>query len=483
MTAREASKVKKMESQLQQLSRQVEDLQLYIKENKKQSSKQTRRIENLKQKNQELKKTLKKKDPELKCLIPQTRIKRHKYNTMVVGLCMELCTKCNLSFRSISKILDILDAYFGLNLASIPCPNTIENWMKKSGYKAYHTQDERKKKHALIIDESMMLGNEKLMMVLKVDAEKGKEVALRKQDVSVVNISVASSWNSTGVKQIFKEIEEKVGSSPLYVVSDNDTKLRKSIREMGYTHIRDAGHSIALMLEQAYAKTGRFKGFIKSLSSVKVREVMRPTSYLLPPVQRSIARFMNLSDIIKWSKQIIKIFPQLNETEKQVFNFVKINRNMINELNIVFRTVNNILTILKIKGLSKNTISACTAMLQTDMNVKDKGAVKVREAIKKYLEEGELKLKDDKSCWNASSDIIESMFGTYKFRRSKNRLNGITAYVLLLPLLTRIGGLHERPNIDFKDALESVFMKDLKTWTKNNLTENLAVKRKIKLAG
>jgi hypothetical protein len=49
--------------------------------------------------------------------------------------------------------------------------------------------------------------------------------------------------------------------------------------------------------------------------------------------------------------------------------------------------------------------------------------------------------------------------------------------------MTRIGDLKERSNIDFKDALESVFMKDLKSWTDNNLTENLATKRKIKLAG
>jgi hypothetical protein len=34
------------------------------------------------------------------------------------------------------------------------------------------------------------------------------------------------------------------------------------------------------MVEQAYAKTGRFKRFIKSLSAVKVREVMRPAGCL-----------------------------------------------------------------------------------------------------------------------------------------------------------------------------------------------------------
>jgi hypothetical protein len=97
---------------------------------------------------------------------------------------------------------------------------------------------------------------------------------------------------------------------------------------------------------------------------------MRPAGYLLPPVQRSIARFMNLSGIIKWSKRIIAIFPQLNENERQVFNFVKVNIKQINGLSAVFNTVNSILKILKTKGMSEKSISECMSMLQTDMNIK-----------------------------------------------------------------------------------------------------------------
>jgi CRISPR/Cas system CSM-associated protein Csm2 small subunit len=116
------------------------------------------------------------------------------------------------------------------------------------------------------------------------------------------------------------------------------------------------------------------------------------------------------------------------------------------------------------------------------MNTGSKIVNRVKESIESYLEEEGLKLKKDKNCRNVSSDIIESIFGYYKFRRSKNRLNGITSCVLLLPLFTRMGELKERSEINFKEKLESVFMKDLKTWSDDNLTENLAIKRKKKLA-
>jgi hypothetical protein len=75
------------------------------------------------------------------------------------------------------------------------------------------------------------------------------------------------------------------------------------------------------------------------------------------------------------------------------------------------------------------------------------------------------------------------MFGNFKFGRSKNPLNGVTSYVLLLPLPAKIGTKDNSSRVDCKDSLEDVFMKNLTVWSKNNLTEKIAVKRKYKLAG
>jgi hypothetical protein len=252
---------------------------------------------------------------------------------------------------------------------------------------------------------------------------------------------------------------------------------------MGYTHIRDAGHTVAMLIERVYGKSKIFKSFLKSVSLVKVRDVMRPTSYLLPPVQRTISRFMNLSGVIKWGKQVLKIFPTLNERERQTFDFVNKYRKLISELSTVFDCCNEILKILKNKGLSHKNIDLCLSKLQTNMKSKSKTVKQVRELISGYSEEEKKKLPEKTSHRNVSSDILESMFGTFKFRRSKNRLNGITAYVLMLPLLTEIKKSDNQSDINFKEALECVYMKDLKDWTRDNLTENLAVKRKNKLAG
>jgi hypothetical protein len=120
--------------------------------------------------------------------------------------------------------------------------------------------------------------------------------------------------------------------------------------------------------------------------------------------------------------------------------------------------------------------------MNRQLHNKGTGIDQVCQSISRYLHGEPAKLTDGKTVWHASGDIMESMFGSYKFKKSKNQLNGITPYVLVLPLLTKMGEGYKPSPVDFKASLEGVFMKDLKTWKEDNLTENLAVKRRLKLA-
>ena len=89
-----------------------------------------------------------------------------------------------------------------------------------------------------------------------------------------------------------------------------------------------------------------------------------------------------------------------------------------------------------------------------------------------------------KTCWNASSDIIEYIFGVYKNRKSVNPLDGVTPFTLFLPLYTRIGANDIIISFDFKNSFESVFMSSIDECKKNNLSENIVYKRiqKLKIA-
>jgi hypothetical protein len=277
-------------------------------------------------------------------------------------------------------------------------------------------------------------------------------------------------------------MERKTGSKPKYVVSDNDVKLKKSIREMNYCHIPDIGHTLASAVEKFYKLSDDFKALCKILGAIKIKEVMRPASYLLPPRQRSIARFMNLSPSVKWGIRVLKNFSKLTKEEQKVFGFLKTYQKLIDELNRVFKNIDAVLKVVKNNGISTEQAQTCIKMLEADSG-KTSRERKVLAAIKTYLQETSLKVAGKTGVWHASSDILESIFGTYKARMPKNPLYGITTNILILPLLTKTDNDGNLKNFNCKQVLEGVFLRDITTWKNTHLTENLAVKRQKKLAG
>lgn len=357
---------------------------------------------------------------------------------------------------------------------------SIKNWVEKSGYSIYNEPKEKYygEDYAIITDESMMLGSEKLLLTLGVKAHKDNDGALSFQETEVLDISVKRSWNGEKIKGVFADIENKVKKSPCYALSDNASTISKAVKEQGYEHIRDVGHTLAMFIERKYKNNDLFVAYTKAIAGVRFRENMKPTGYLLPPKQRVIARFMNIAPIVQWSKQILKCFDKLSENERAVFSFVKDHRQIIEELNEIILVCEDISACLKNKGLSYKTIKACQKTVKSMQGSKIKGVADISECFGQYLIELKNKLPDKDAIWHVSSDIIESSFGSYKNRKSCNPLDGVTRHVLILPILTRLNTKTGIININCKNALEQNLLSDLSRWSVDNLSDSMAVKRR-----
>jgi len=364
-------------------------------------------------------------------------------------------------------------------LEEVPCYVSIKNWVEKSGYLIYCDSELRTQSsdYATIVDESMMIGSEKLLLTLGVKSDKTDARPLIFNDVDVLDISVQKSWNSTSIAAVFTKIEEKMGRFPAYVISDNASTITKAIRDKSYIHIRDVSHTMSMFVERQYKNDVSFIAFTKEIAAVKFKEIMRPSSYLLPPKQRTIARFMNLSQSVRWAGQMLKSFNQLSDEEQHIFGFLHNHTFIISELSEILGQINFVSEWIKTEGISMAIIEKCKKEISP---LTLSGSQRISTAAKQiglYLDDEMNKLTNDKTIWNASSDIIESIFGYYKARKSPNTLNGVTLQVLLLPLITKIDTEKGTSTINFKTTLEHVFLKDLKGWKDNHLTENMAIKR------
>lgn len=384
------------------------------------------------------------------------------------------------------EILNVINDTFEGVLGTVPCYNTVENWVKKCGLKVYETSGGSLQNidYAEIIDESMMIGSEKLLLTLGVPAEhQGRP--LNCGDVCVLDIAIADSWNGEGVATQLRKASKKIGHNPLYVISDNASIMKKGVRCAQMSHQHDISHSLGMYLERAYKEQSDFKEYVRFMSESKFKYNMKKIAYLLPPTQRTMARFINLSSWVKWSSKMLNIYHTLTVVERKVFSFIPANASLIDELSDVTKCIERIEYICKHNGLSKTTICQCQKVIEKYLFGGNLRMIELGKCIVEFLRKEIMLIRSNLVAHNNSSDIIESIFGRFKARKSTNKLNGVTPYILFVPIYVRLINKKQAQRFDFKVALEEKRIGEIENWAKKNLTPNLVQLRteKMKKAG
>ena len=392
----------------------------------------------------------------------------------MVRLSTTLYTRIHCGFRQVVKMMEVINEAFDGVLGKVPCHTTIENWVKKCGLKVYETAgtEWQGTEYAQMVDESMMIGSEKLLLTLGVPAAHS-ERPLRCTDVQILDMAVAASWNGENISEHLQTAAHRVGHAPLYVISDNASVMNKGIRCSGFPQQRDISHSLGMLLERVYKNANDFKAYLKLMTEPKFKHNMKKIAYLLPPRQRTVARFMNLSEWVNWSSRLLRNYHTLSVEERAVFAFVPQNASLIDELSEVIQCVNQIEFLCKHKGFSSETVGACRQKIRQCLLRGNSRMIRLGESIWRFLTEEE-KVLSPHIAHNNSSDIIESLFGQYKARKSFNKLNGVTPFILFLPIYTQLNGPIPNKLFDFKEALEEKRMEHLELWKKDHLSPNLA---------
>ena len=108
--------------------------------------------------------------------------------------------------------MEIFGEVFEGKCGKVPCYNTVENWMKKLGLSVYENDRTpcRGGKYGVVVDESIFINSEKLLLLLGIPAHhKGEPV--KHEDVTVVGMKVGKVFNGDDIKQ---EIETYAGIRP-----------------------------------------------------------------------------------------------------------------------------------------------------------------------------------------------------------------------------------------------------------------------------
>ena len=396
----------------------------------------------------------------------------------MVALSVAFYTRLSVGSRQVVEIFNILNEFMGGMFGKVPAYTSIGYWAQELGLSVYKESCSlfKDKRYALIIDESMMIGSEKLLLTLAVPADNEGHVITEK-DIVIVDISIAKSWKGTTIKDVLKKVAEKIGHDPEYVISDNGSTIGKAVRDAGYRHHLDISHSLGMFLERVYKNEPDFQELSKKVSDARLKYNMQEVAFIQPPSQRSIARFINMSKWIEWASRMQYVYHTLRDDIKSIYGFIPQNASLVDELSEVMSCINRIEKDIKNNGISHESAARCKQLVRNTLMSGNERQHKIGTFILEYLDRETSFMNEDESH-NASTDTIESTFGVVKSRKSDDKLAGVTPIILMMPLRLHFADKTRRVNFNFKERLETGRHCHIKEWTDVNLSPNLVIKRR-----
>jgi hypothetical protein len=364
-----------------------------------------------------------------------------------------------------------MDLYLDLELGQ-PSYVTILVWTKKVGFFSMQPPIEKSNDWVLIIDESIAVGHERLLVIYGIRASLIKfNRALTYSDLRPLFIKSSNKWTAEIIKKEIEKLIEKWGDIK-YIVADGGNGICKSIRLLGKVHVYDVTHKMAWLLKNMYSEDETFIKYTKGMSQMRFKGVCSDISYIIPPKQRVNSRFMNLDILSDWGLKALNclktstIGNKIHESLSWVLEF----KELILELDIINTAISEIKSLLKIKGLSKKTVNMVTKIFKREtLNAR---LQYFKENLLNYLNQTLLQLPEEEKLL-CTSDIIESSFGKYKNYMSQNSMAGITDLSLCLATFT-----NRLDAAELKAGLEKTKMSDLKKWSNDNIGETNFSRRK-----
>jgi len=392
-------------------------------------------------------------------------------------LCVLIYVRTGCGLRTVVSILGIFEEVLGESFGKVPCYNSVANWVRKLGLSVYDDNSPVGTKYAVVIDESIMINKEKLLLTLGFNSgHEGK--SLGHKDVTVLSMKVGEYFNKEDVKDEIALVSERFKGAPEYGVSDGAHNLVGGFKAAQITHHLDISHTLANCMKHIYGNDSEFKSLTEKLGKIRLQYHLTDKAWLLPPNMRAMARFMNLRNWVEWAEKMLGCYDSLEENMKEAYSFLLSYRKLIGELSVCIGAIRHVERICKCKGFCKRTNALCQEYIIRNVigNANNRRARLGLEMINYFKRQGKL-LKAADDIRHISSDIIESDFGIYKAKKSPNKLYGITSLVLMLPLYPKIVDYSVAEKQDFKVRLANVKLKDVDLWTKENLSPNRVVLR------
>lgn len=408
-------------------------------------------------------KRLEERIAKLELITEAQKVKEHRYPAQMMALAVFIVVYGG-SLRLAAQVVGFYAQLMGWEYA-VPSHVTVRNWAMRCGLYQLGKAGEAKKKMTLIIDESVQLGKEKLLLLLGIckSMHQTQVGALCHEDVQVLGMSVQPSWKGEQIAAFVKDRLGTLGIRADQVISDCGSNLLKAYGLLNLQHIADCSHHMMNGVKKIFKDDTELSQLCAHIGRLRQQLSMTDFAYLLPPSLRDKDRFCRVFQLNDWLGRINEFQLQDEEGVTKYLTFLKGTEALQLRLRQVEALVEIVGTVLRHCGLSQAAQQLIQQRVQDYLATQPTVTSQATDFMKhvaNYFDKHQGLIQDGKR-WLCCSEVIESMFGKYK---NKGGMKMITADVLFIPL-------YGVPiTVDFvKTAVESTPIKSLSEWEANQV--------------
>lgn len=407
------------------------------------------------------------------------KIPYYQYSIKTIWISLKAIFTSSAGFRCLSSLWGIFQEAFIWSEA--PSHAAIRQWLMKLGlFKLQQTHKDGK--WMLIVDSTIQMGSQKVLLVLGVCLDKLKNTCIPSfKDAEPLIMKIVESCPGEVIERAILDAKEKIGD--IYgIVSDAGSEMKKGMRllsESGQNtiHVFDIVHLISNLLKNNLKDDEDW--LLYKQQSMNMIQVVKLSAFahLAPPRQRAKERLMASTTIIEWGLKFLAhvdfLDSQKNEIDLKLIWILKF-RNQLNIWKQLLCLGKLALELVHEQGYHAQ-ISMEWNKIISAMDINNSRISAFAESIKTLLQREGDKIIKGEYCLG-SSVIIESAFGKFKQLEGHHASSGITSLVLALPAI-----FGETDDSELANALNSISLKDLDDWQNKNLGQTYLSKRKMTL--
>lgn len=397
-------------------------------------------------------------------------------------LFVALVLEANVSLRGASAVLAAVGRHLEL---SFPVPDwtTGRGWLLSVGYYKLMRAKEQADDWVWLIDHSNQLGVEKCLVVLGIrlrDLPVGE--SMRREHLEPLEVLPVTSSTQTEVSTQLQALVAKTGV-PRAILRDDGGDLRGGVELFRQKYpqtldLYDITHKAACLLKKMLEKDERWVEFSRQVGATKCQIQQTELAFLVPPGKRPKARYMNVSEFVRWGEETLRLVEQ---RPAHVFEKIPVERveaklgwlrsyeAALAEWSDVMDVVGLAEEFVRRDGIYAGASEDLATVLPEAVSAK---AQQMRKDLLAHVARQEVGVRPCEHL-PGSTEILESCFGKLKQIEQEQSRSGFTD--LLLSLGAFVGRTTSKV---VEEALTQCPLKCVHRWRDEKLGKTLQAKRK-----